>query len=127
MVSAIGLGVKHLVENVEEHRREFSELTVLEIYIGLACFFTLCFSGFDLALIIFHTVLACKNLTSWEYISWMRITYLKVWPKKYGSPFSEGSASANLKQFFCFPFAKRLKIYAWKMPKKLPSNKITKK
>ena len=97
MISAISLGIKYLVENVEEHRRELSKLTILEIYIGLACFFTLCFTAFVLALIVFHTILASKNLTSWEYISWMRITYLKVWPRKYGSPFSEGSVAANLK------------------------------
>lgn len=97
MVTAISLGIKYLVENVEEHRREFSKLTVLEFYIGVACFFTLCFAVFVLILIIFHSMLAAKNLTSWEYISWMRITYLKVWPKKFGSPFTEGSAKANLK------------------------------
>ena len=120
MTVAISLGVKYLVENVEEHRREFSKLTVLEFYIGLACFFTLCFSAFVLALIVFHSLLASKNRTSWEYISWMRITYLKVWPKKYGSPFSLGSRSANLRQFFCFNFAGRTRIYPWQMPKKLP-------
>lgn len=112
--------MKYLVENVEEHRREFSKLTILEFYIGCACFFTLCFAAFVIALLIFHTMLASKNLTSWEYISWMRITYLKVWPKKYGSPFSEGSAIENYRQFFFYPFAKSLKIRNWQMPKKLP-------
>ena len=113
MVSAISLGIKYLVENVEEHRREFSKLTLLEIYIGLACFSTLCLVLFVFTLLIFHTMLAARNLTSWEYISWRRITYLKVWPAKYGSPFSQGSASANLRQFFFFPFASRLRIYPW--------------
>lgn len=108
MITAISLGLKYLIENVEEHRREFSKLTILEFYIGLACFFTLCFTAFVLALLIFHTVLASKNLTSWEFIAWMRIPYLKVWPRKYGSPFTEGSALANLRQFFCNPFARRL-------------------
>ena len=120
MVTAISLGIKYLVENVEEHRREFSKLTILEFYIGAACFFTLAFSAFVIALIVFHTILASKALTSWEYISWMRITYLKVWPRKFGSPFTEGSTVANLRQFFFFPFASRLRIYPWKMPKKLP-------
>ena len=113
MISAISLGIKYLVENVEEHRREFSRLTLLEIYIGLACFVTLCLTVFVVVLLIFHAMLASRNLTSWEYISWRRITYLKVWPAKYGSPFSAGSASANLRQFFCFPFASRLRIYPW--------------
>lgn len=120
MVTAISLGMKYLVENVEEHRREFSKLTVLEFYIGVACFFTLVLTAFVLGLIVFHTLLAGKNLTSWEYISWMRITYLKVWPRKFGSPFCEGDTIANYRQFFCYPFAKSLKIYPWQMPKKLP-------
>lgn len=95
MVTAISLGMKYLVENVEEHRREFSKLTVLEIYIGLACTFTLILSLFVLALIIFHTFLIGRALTSWEHIAWFRITYLKVWPKKFGSPFTQGSVMAN--------------------------------
>jgi hypothetical protein len=52
------------------------------------------------ALIIFHTYLIGKGLTSWEYLSWMNITYLKVWPRKYGSPFSQGSFSANVYRFY---------------------------
>jgi hypothetical protein len=120
MITAISLGIKYLIENIEEHRREFSKLTILEIYIGLACFIRLAFSAFVLALIIFHTILAGKNLTSWEYISWMRITYMKVWPRKFGSPFSEGSTLRNFHQFFFYPFASSLRIYRWKMPKKFP-------
>ena len=120
MICAISLGIKYLVENVEEHRREFSKLTLLEIWIGLVCFLTLCLALFVITLLVFHMMLASRNLTSWEYISWRRITYLKVWPAKYGSPFSQGSALANLRLFFCFPFASRLRIYPWKMPKKLP-------
>ena len=95
MMIAISLGMKYLVENVEEHRREFSKLTLLEIYIGLSCFFTLILQIFVLALLIFHTLLIGRALTSWEHIAWMRITYLKVWPKKFGSPFTQGSISAN--------------------------------
>lgn len=71
-------------------------------------------------LICFHIWLASQNLTSWEFFSWMRITYMKVWPKKLGSPFSRGSKIENLKQFFCFPFHKQEYIYPWRMPTKLP-------
>ena len=35
-----------------------------------------------------HTYLAMNGLTSWEFFSWMNISYLKAWPRKYGSPFS---------------------------------------
>ena len=121
MICAISLGIKYLVENVEEHRREFSKLTLLEIYIGIACFVSLSLCIFVITLLVFHTMLASRNLTSWEYISWRRITYLKVWPAKYGSPFSMGSKLANLRLFFCYPFASRLRIYPWRMPKKLPA------
>ena len=95
MVVAISLGMKYLVENVEEHRREFSKLTLLEIDIGLSCLFTLILSIFVLALLIFHILLIGRALTSWEHIAWFRISYLKVWPRKFGSPFSQGSVSAN--------------------------------
>jgi len=83
----------------------------------IAC---LVFSLSTLALLIFHTYLAAQNLSSWEYLSWMRVTYMKVWPKKLGSPFSRGTAFQNLKQFFCYPFASKKHIYPWRMPTKLP-------
>ena len=62
------------------------------------------------------------NLTSWEFLSWMRITYLKVWPKKHGSPFSKGVAG-NLKLFCCVNYRKRKLSYNWKMPRSLPKLK----
>ena len=120
LVSVFTLGLKYLIENVKEHERRLSKLTVLEFYIGFACVFIMSMSAFVTALVVFHTYLASQNLTSWEYISWMRITYLKVWPRKYGSPFSQGSAADNFRQFFFYPFASRLRIYPWAMPKKLP-------
>ena len=123
MVFAISLGIKYLIENIEDHRAMEWDLTLLEIWIGLAVLVTTGFILFVTALIFFHTILAAKNLTSWEFISWMRITYLKVWPRKYGSPFTLGSPSQNLRQFFCYPFTKRLTIYPWKMPKRFPKIK----
>ena len=121
---AISLGLLYLIENVEYHKVFVGlDLTPFEIRIGLSVIITLGFILFVTALLFFHTLLAAKNLTSWEFISWMRITYLKVWPRKYGSPFTLGSSSANLRQFFCYPFTKRLSIYPWKMPKKFPKLK----
>ena len=63
------------------------------------------FTLFVLPLILFHTYLVSENLTSWEFLSWMRITYLKVWPKKYGSPFSKGF-KGNWKMFLTYNFRK---------------------
>ena len=123
MVFAISLGSKYLVENARFHERVDWNFTLLEIWIGLAVIATVGFILFVTALILFHTLLAAKNLSSWEFISWMKITYLKVWPRKYGSPFTLGSTSKNFHQFFCYPFANRLTIYPWKMPKKFPKIK----
>jgi len=87
---------------------------------GLGTLITVGFILFVTALIIFHTILAARNLTSWEFLSWMKITYLKVWPKKFGSPFSLGSSSANLRQFFFHDFTRKTTIHPWKMPSKFP-------
>lgn len=65
-------------------------------FVTLAMAFLLAFVG---ALIFLHTYLISKGLTSWEYLSWMNITYLKVWPRRLGSPFSKGSRLANFKDF----------------------------
>ena len=65
--------------------------------LGLVCFLI----SVSLSVLIgLHTYLISKAMTSWEYFSWMRITYLKVWPRRYGSPFSKGSASKNFLWYF---------------------------
>jgi hypothetical protein len=80
---------------------------VLALFILLVC---IGFTLFVLPLSVFHTYLICANLTSWEFLSWMRITYLKIWPKKYGSPFSKGTKE-NLKMFFTYNFRKNEQCY----------------
>jgi len=97
MLSGISLGIKYLVLNIKEHEMKFSKMTLLEGYIGFSCLVLLGLTVFVIILLIFHTLLASKGLTSWEFISWRNITYLKLWPRKYGSPFTEGSTSGNLK------------------------------
>lgn len=59
-----------------------------QIYVFFLFLVVTLFTLFVTPLVFFHTYLSMVNMTSWEYLSWMRITYLKVWPKKYGSPFS---------------------------------------
>jgi palmitoyltransferase len=39
------------------------------------------------SLVVIHIFLASKNLTTWEFLSWKKISYMKIWPKRYGSPF----------------------------------------
>jgi hypothetical protein len=63
------------------------------------------------------------NLTSWEFMSWMRITYLKVWPRKYGSPFGQEGIRKNIRMFCCYNFGRKKQCYQWKMPKTLPKLK----
>merc|ERR1711974_221264 len=43
-----------------------------------------------LCLLCFHTFLAMSNLTTWEQVSWRRITYLKPLKEDSGSPFTRG-------------------------------------
>jgi palmitoyltransferase len=62
---------------------ESNQLIILFLFL-----ITVGFTLFVAPLLIFQFVLILRNMTSWEFMSWMRITYLKVWPRKYGSPFS---------------------------------------
>lgn len=53
-----------------------------------------------------------------EKLAWSKITYLKDWPEKYGSPFSKGY-KYNLKYYCCEVFTNVIK--EWKIPI-LPKN-----
>jgi hypothetical protein len=55
-----------------------------------------------------------------EVLSWEKITYMKVWPPKYGSPFS-GDFEKNLTQYWCTTDERYID---WNMPKKLPDKAI---
>lgn len=92
---------------------------------GVLLFCTLFVGLFTLmvtALLGFHSYLAMSNLSTCilhtgEVASWEKISYLKQWPRDYGSPFNRGLLR-NL-QFYCC--AKAVTAYTiWKMPKKLP-------
>lgn len=73
-------------------------------------------------LLIFHTYLACSNRTTCkahvgEHVSWEKISYLKDWPAKYGSPFSRGC----LPNLYIYCLAKvPLPYRTWEMPSALP-------
>ena len=57
--------------------------------------------------------MALANLTTWEHVSWYKITYLKSWPRRMGSPFYMGVLQ-NLKFYF---FGGNI---TWKIPDCLP-------
>lgn len=74
------------------------------------------------ALFGFHSYLAISNLTTCklhigEVASWEKISYLKQWPREYGSPFSRG-VGGNLRFYCCMKLAPMHTV--WKMPKQLP-------
>jgi hypothetical protein len=89
------------------------------LYIVILGFVTLGITISLSILIMLHTYLAANAITSWEYFSWMRITYLKVWPRKYGSPFSAGTKMENFHEFF--KIRRSLMAYQWRMPTRLPT------
>lgn len=73
------------------------------------------------SLVLIHLYLATHNLTTWEWLSWKKISYLKVWPKKYGSPFGyRRTKLQNLYQFCCKGDLPEDTLIKWQMPKSLP-------
>mmetsp|Transcript_33446 Transcript_33446/g.51354 ORF Transcript_33446/g.51354 Transcript_33446/m.51354 type:complete len:114 (-) Transcript_33446:413-754(-) len=95
-----------------------SEESGLSAY-GLICFIIDClFQFFVVYLIVFHTYLAASNTTTWECLSWDKISYLKLWPRKLGSPFNIGLIK-NLKLYFCFSLSGD-NYFVWRLPKRRP-------
>lgn len=80
------------------------------------------FGFFLLYLIIFHSYLAAVNTTTWECLSWQRISYLRDWPRRLGSPFNIGFVQ-NLKLYFCYNLTKD-NYFVWRMPKRRPEESI---
>ena len=77
-------------------------------------------AGFALmvtSLLAFHTYLACLNTTTWEHLSWTKISYLQNWPRTYGSPFSKGPWH-NIKTYCC-PLPQQ-GYMVWVLPQTLP-------
>lgn len=101
------------VEFLQIQRENVDEIS--KILVLLLVLTSLAFTLFVAPLAGFQIYLISCNLTSWEFLSWMRITYLKVWPKKYGSPFSHG-LKGNLQMFFCYNFRKTEQCHQWVMP-----------
>ena len=102
---------------------QYIEMSNLEIskgiyllIIGVACFAI----SFMLTILIgLHTYLIFNALTSWEYFSWMKITYMKVWPKKYGSPFR--NKTRYLDFMYYFKPSNGAHAHTWRMPRTLPA------
>lgn len=78
------------------------------------------FTLFVTYLLIFHSYLIFNNITTWECLSWSRISYLRDWPRNYGSPFNLGLRS-NFRLYFCYDLTKD-NYFVWRMPKSRPEN-----
>jgi palmitoyltransferase len=76
------------------------------------------FTIFVLYLLLFHSFLALFNMTTWECLSWTKISYLKDWPRHLGSPFNIGIPT-NLKLYFLYNLSQE-NYFVWKMPKRRP-------
>ena len=76
------------------------------------------FSIFVINLLIFHSYLASTNTTTWECLSWDKISYLKLWPRNLGSPFNIGFCK-NLRLYFCFNLTGD-NYFVWRLPKRRP-------
>lgn len=55
-----------------------------------------------ICLLCFHSFLLLANLTTWEHVSWPRISYLKHLPMDRGSPFAR-SMTSNVAAYCCGP------------------------
>jgi len=80
------------------------------------------FLAFVIYLAAFHSYLACANVTTWECLSWSKISYLRDWPRNLGSPFNIGLAK-NLRLYFCYSLNPD-DYFVWKMPKRRPDVNI---
>lgn len=91
---------------------KFKEISQLEIVVMVICYLVLAFFYIMvLGLMVFHSYLAVKNLTTcnifWglhnagEHLSWKKVSYLRDFPQIIGSPFDQGW-KANLKVFCRF-------------------------
>lgn len=69
---------------------------------------------FVLNLAVFHSYLISKNITTWEQLSWKKISYLQDWEREYGSPFDLGIIE-NFKLVFMNGL-KEDDFFLWKMP-----------
>lgn len=98
----------------------FAARNILMMVLGIVALLAICFFilmvGF---LIMVHTFLAMNNMTTWESLSWKKISYTKIWPKKYGSPFFK-SYGDSLKLYFNNGNRPEQYIH-WEMPRSLPS------
>ncbi len=100
MVLGASLSITYIIKSISEGASITSIETLEDVWVVIVSIACLLLAAFVGVLIVLHTYLISRGLTSWEYFSWMKITYMKVWPRKYGSPFTRGTISENFKEYF---------------------------
>jgi palmitoyltransferase len=90
------------------------QFTIVKVIGYFSAILALIFALFVLNLLLFHSYIISKNVTTWEQLSWKKISYLKDWDKRHGSPFDLGLLE-NVKLVFCNNL-KPYDFYLWKMP-----------
>ncbi|KAL4463920.1 hypothetical protein ABPG74_005857 [Tetrahymena malaccensis] len=112
--------IQFLVEKVDWKVKQDIALAVISI---LSTSFLVYIFGMTILLVAQHTYYILFNLTTWEFYSWEKITYLKDLPRKFGSPFSLGIFK-NIKHRFISTFSSD--TYEWQINKlRLPAQNNT--
>eukprot|EP01016_Furgasonia_blochmanni_P047395 TRINITY_DN6960_c0_g1_i3.p1 TRINITY_DN6960_c0_g1~~TRINITY_DN6960_c0_g1_i3.p1 ORF type:complete len:591 (-),score=136.28 TRINITY_DN6960_c0_g1_i3:87-1793(-) len=69
---------------------------------SLVCVLTISFFLVMVGMLIgYHVFLMVSNLTTWENLSWHKISYLREWPEEAGSPFDTGMKD-NVMYYCCY-------------------------
>ncbi|EAR85793.2 DHHC zinc finger protein (macronuclear) [Tetrahymena thermophila SB210] len=87
---------------------------ILAVFSIISTFFLVYIFGMTILLVAQHTYYILFNLTTWEFYSWEKITYLKDLPRKFGSPFSLGILK-NIKHRIISTFSSD--TYEWQINK----------
>lgn len=94
-------------------------LNKFSLGLGIFCLIVdILFLLFVTNLLVFHTFLSCTNTTTWECLSWKKISYMKMWPRRLGSPFNIGIRN-NLKLYCCYDLNED-NFLVWRMPRRRP-------
>ncbi|EAR88111.2 DHHC zinc finger protein (macronuclear) [Tetrahymena thermophila SB210] len=89
------------IEVLKYNEFDQSDKLAYNIY-TIFCFIIIAFFFiFVLLLFVYHSYFGSLNITTWEYASWEKISYLQDIPYGFGSPFSMGLAK-NCRSFCTF-------------------------
>eukprot|EP01056_Protomagalhaensia_sp_Gyna25_P001104 Protomagalhaensia_sp_Gyna_25__1103@NODE_1539_length_1755_cov_40_509907_g1249_i0_p1_GENE_NODE_1539_length_1755_cov_40_509907_g1249_i0NODE_1539_length_1755_cov_40_509907_g1249_i0_p1_ORF_typecomplete_len542_score69_65DHHC/PF01529_20/1_2e04DHHC/PF01529_20/5_7e31SR25/PF10500_9/0_064DUF4692/PF15763_5/0_29DUF202/PF02656_15/0_87SK_channel/PF03530_14/1_5PhoR/PF11808_8/6_8e03PhoR/PF11808_8/2_6e03PhoR/PF11808_8/0_83DUF755/PF05501_11/3_5_NODE_1539_length_1755_cov_40_509907_g1249_i0461671 len=100
----------------QPHHNQQEDLSEIlpRIYLIITVFILICLAIFTAVLSVYHLFLVTTNLTTWETMSWNRISYLRMKSKAAGSPFGTPSCKTNLilATLPCAPAGSRLRQLA---------------